>query len=191
MAQMARFSYSDEIKDRVPLSEAMTFYGLRLVMGRTQCPFHNGKDRNLSVKRDHFRCFVCGEHGDVITFVMRYFGLSFMDAMRKLNDDFNLRLPLDKKDQTVVFVPTPDQTEKQRKSQEHKKQLEELQKRYEEAFGAYAACDVIVMRCKPVSAVGVAGISEAYAWALKNIDRCWHELKEAEAELFSFEMDEE
>lgn len=188
---MTRFSYSDEIKDRVPLSEAMTFYGIRLVMGRTQCPFHNGKDRNLSVKRDRFRCFVCGEHGDVITFVMKYFGLSFMDAMRKLNDDFGLMLPLDKKDQTVVFVQTPDQTEKQRKAQERKKRLEELQKRYDEAFEAFAACDVIVTRLRPVSAVGVAGISEAYAWAVKNIDRCWHELKEAEAELFSVEMDED
>lgn len=184
-------NYADEIKARIPLLESLNFYGFHPSYNRMPCPFHNGKDRNLSIKRDHFRCFVCGEHGDVITFVMKYFGLSFMDAMRKLNDDFGLRLPLDKKDQTVAFVPTPDQTEKQRKAQERKKRLEELQKRYEDAFGAYAACDVIIMRCKPVSAVGVAGISEAYAWALKNIDRCWHELKEAEAELFSVEMDDE
>ena len=41
-------------------------------------------------------CFGCGAHGSVIDFVAQLFGLDVMGAVRRLNQDFNLHLPLDR-----------------------------------------------------------------------------------------------
>ena len=53
-------------------------------------PFHNGRHPILYVADDHYYCFACGEHGDVIAFVGRLFQLSPYDAARKLIADFHL-----------------------------------------------------------------------------------------------------
>ena len=39
---------------------------------------------------DHYYCFACGEHGDVIDFVSKLFHLSLYDAAQKLAVDFRL-----------------------------------------------------------------------------------------------------
>ena len=50
---------------------------------RGPCPFHHGKDANFSVTaRGGFKCFVCGESGDVFTFVQKYLGLDFVEAVK-------------------------------------------------------------------------------------------------------------
>lgn len=58
--------------------------------GRIPCPLHNGKDNNFSYKQGYFKCFVCGEHGSVIDFVMKLFGISYPQAIIRLDADFNL-----------------------------------------------------------------------------------------------------
>lgn len=42
-------------------------------------------------------CFGCGFHGDSIEIVRKLFGLDAFGAMVKLNDDFNLGLPIGRK----------------------------------------------------------------------------------------------
>ena len=83
-------SVFDEIKDRVTALEAVTHYGISVNRkGMCCCPFHN--DKNPSMKVDsRFHCFGCGADGDVIDFVSDYFGLSAIDAAKKLNDYFFL-----------------------------------------------------------------------------------------------------
>jgi DNA primase len=39
-----------------------------------------------------YHCFGCQEHGDVITFIQKFFGLSFRDALRKIDADFGLNI---------------------------------------------------------------------------------------------------
>ena len=58
--------------------------------GKALCPFHNDRHPSLYVADDHYYCFACGEHGDVIDFVGRLFQLSPYDAARKLMADFHL-----------------------------------------------------------------------------------------------------
>ena len=49
------------------------------------CPFHEDKSPSFFVFDDqHFKCFGCGEHGDVIDFVQKMYNLSFQDALRYL-----------------------------------------------------------------------------------------------------------
>jgi len=53
-----------------------------------RCPFHEDSTASLSVSFIEagwvYRCFGCGEQGDVIRFVMKSEGCSFIDALRKL-----------------------------------------------------------------------------------------------------------
>ena len=58
--------------------------------GKALCPFHNDRHPSLYVADDHYYCFACGEHGDVIDFVGKLFQLSPYDAARKLMADFHL-----------------------------------------------------------------------------------------------------
>ena len=79
------------IKENVNLREAAELYGIDVNRyGKALCPFHNDRHPSLHVADDHYYCFACREHGDVIDFVGRLFQLSPYDAARKLIADFHL-----------------------------------------------------------------------------------------------------
>lgn len=182
-------NYANEIKDRVPLLDLLEHYGFHPVFDRIPCPFHNGKDRNMLVSNNIYKCFVCGEHGDIFAFVQRYFGLDFPSAIAKINDDFMLGFPIEKK-LTRAELDEANKREKERRARAvaKRRRLEEIKRRYEDALQDYTTCDVILMRCAPISPS--TGFSDAFAYAVKNRDRAWYELKEAEADLFRYRQEE-
>jgi DNA primase len=50
---------------------------------RGPCPFHHGKHDNFSVlPRGTFMCFVCGEKGNVYSFIQKHLGLDFVEAVK-------------------------------------------------------------------------------------------------------------
>ena len=79
------------VKENVNLREAAELYGIDVNRyGKALCPFHNDRHPSLYVTDDHYHCFACGAHGDVIDFVGKLFQLSPYDAARKLMADFHL-----------------------------------------------------------------------------------------------------
>ena len=79
------------VKENVNLREAAELYGIDVNRyGKALCPFHNDRHPSLYVADDHYHCFACGEHGDVIDFVSKLFRLSLYDAAQKLAADFHL-----------------------------------------------------------------------------------------------------
>ena len=79
------------VKESVNLREAAELYGIDVNRyGKALCPFHNDRHPSLLVADEHYYCFACGEHGDVIDFVGRLFQLSPYNASRKLMADFHL-----------------------------------------------------------------------------------------------------
>ena len=56
------------------------------------CPFHNEKTPSFVVSEDKqiFTCFGCGQSGDVISFVEKYYNLSFQEAIEKLASEYNI-----------------------------------------------------------------------------------------------------
>lgn len=63
---------------------------------RARCPFHNGNnDTSFSVsdKQQFYHCFNCGASGNVLTFVMEYEGLEFVDAIETLAAQLGLEVP--------------------------------------------------------------------------------------------------
>lgn len=83
--------------------------------GRIPCPLHNGKDNNFSYKGQYFKCFVCGEGGTVIDFVMKLFGLNFRQAVLRINSDFHLGLTPSKPDRAARSAALEARREEQRK----------------------------------------------------------------------------
>ncbi len=75
----ARVNIVDVIGSCVSLKRAGTSY-----MGC--CPFHKEKTPSFSVSdtRGFYHCFGCGESGDVIKFVQKYYNLDFTDAVERL-----------------------------------------------------------------------------------------------------------
>lgn len=58
------------------------------------CPFHNEKTPSFSVSVDKqiYKCFGCGEAGNVITFVMKTKGLSYVESIEYLAEKANISI---------------------------------------------------------------------------------------------------
>jgi len=83
-------------REAVPAVEAARFYGLDVKSNNTACcPFHADDKPSLSFSKGYFRCFGCGAHGDSVNYVSLLFGLKPIDAVRRLDRDFGLNLPID------------------------------------------------------------------------------------------------
>jgi len=54
---------------------------------RGPCPFHQGTNNNFSVMpKGGYTCFVCGEKGNVFTFVQKRLGLTFVEAVKYVGE---------------------------------------------------------------------------------------------------------
>lgn len=79
------------VKTSINTREAAERYGVEVNRhGKALCPFHNDRHPSLFVDDDHYHCFACGEHGDVIDFTSKLHGLSLYDAAKKLAYDFGI-----------------------------------------------------------------------------------------------------
>ena len=93
-----RIDYAEIIKSSIPMQEVVERYtGQRPIRNRIRCPIHHGSDLNMRIYRNSYHCFVCHATGDVIQFVQSVLGLPFQDAMKRLNEDFRLNLPIGEK----------------------------------------------------------------------------------------------
>ena len=59
------------------------------------CPFHGEKTPSFMVNpaRQSFHCFGCGEGGDVLSFMMKYYNLTFPEAIKDLAQRYQITLP--------------------------------------------------------------------------------------------------
>ena len=79
------------VKYGVNCREAAERYGVSVNrQGKALCPFHNDRHPSLYAADDHYYCFACGEHGDVIDFAAKLFALPLYEAAQKLAADFHL-----------------------------------------------------------------------------------------------------
>lgn len=87
----------DEIRDRVDLVDLISGYVNLKKSGANYmglCPFHNEKTPSFSVSpsKQIFKCFGCGEGGDVISFIMKKENLGFREAVEFLAEKYNITL---------------------------------------------------------------------------------------------------
>ena len=79
------------VKYGVNFREAAERYGVSVNrQGKALCPFHNDRHPSLYVADDHYYCFACGAHGDVIDFAANFFDLPLYEAAQRLAADFGI-----------------------------------------------------------------------------------------------------
>lgn len=94
-----------QVRDRVSIAD---YAGKRLSWHKQKsrpsagdywacCPFHQEKSPSFHVldQKGLFKCFGCGEKGDVFTLAMKLEGLSFPEAVEKFADIAGVQLPKD------------------------------------------------------------------------------------------------
>lgn len=79
----------DEVRERCDLVEIVSQYVALRRSGRTMvglCPFHNEKTPSFHVnpERQRWKCFGCGEGGDVFNFIQKIDNLTFREALEHL-----------------------------------------------------------------------------------------------------------
>lgn len=75
------------LRHAAPLEEAAERYGT-VRRGFMRCPFHADRVPSLKLYGDHFHCFGCGAHGDVVDLTAGLLGCSKAEAARWLEADF-------------------------------------------------------------------------------------------------------
>ena len=90
--------FLDEIRARLTLSDIIGRSVKLTRKGREYtglCPFHNEKTPSFTVSDDKnfYHCFGCGAHGDVISYLIENYGLSFPDAVERLAAEAGLEVP--------------------------------------------------------------------------------------------------
>ena len=83
------------VSERISLDKLISKYAKLEPTGKgfkCLCPFHNEKTPSFHINTDmnFFYCFGCGISGNAITFLMKKEGYSYIDAVRKLGEDFNI-----------------------------------------------------------------------------------------------------
>ncbi len=61
------------------------------------CPFHGEKSPSFSVSpaKQFYHCFGCGKNGNAISFLMEHAGMSFVEAVKDLAQQYGLQVPED------------------------------------------------------------------------------------------------
>ena len=86
----------ETIKAAVSPADAADRYGLTVSRnGMTLCPFHDDHHPSLRLYDDHFYCFACAAHGDVIDLTAKLLGISVPEAIRRLEEDFGINTEAD------------------------------------------------------------------------------------------------
>ncbi len=91
-------SIVEEVRSRADLVEIISEHTRLKRSGRTfrgPCPLHGGEGPNFSVDpaRNVFKCFVCGEGGDLFAFPMKHLGMNFTEAVRWIASRVGVEIP--------------------------------------------------------------------------------------------------
>ena len=88
----------EQIKNSLDIVDVISKYVLLKKTGRNYqglCPFHNEKTPSFVVTQDKqiFKCFGCGEGGDVIAFLMKINNQTFAEVIEEQASVLGIELP--------------------------------------------------------------------------------------------------
>ena len=182
-------NFADEIKQRVSMIEMLQHYGIETNRSNfCRCPFHQEKSASFKAYPGSrgFYCYGCHESGSVIDFVMKFFGLSFGDAIKKINEDFSLGLPIGEKlDHRKQLEMQKQAFLRKREMNAKKAEQERLENAYWEAFDEWKRLDDSKRNYAPKTPT--EPLHPLFVEALKNITGAEYNLSCAEIERYEYE----
>lgn len=88
-----------EIKERVMFIDVAQEYGIQLKRKGSHyvclCPFHQEKTPSMVIYEDGYKCFGCGQAGDIISFISELQGLKPIDAAKDIIQRCGLPIAVD------------------------------------------------------------------------------------------------
>lgn len=118
--------FIQKVKENVNIVDVLGSYIDLQKKGRNYmaiCPFHDDHRPSLCVNENTqtYRCFVCGEHGDVISFVQKYENISFTEAVKKVAAFSGIKMP--ERAQRKSFSPEYQKRQRLYKAMEKSQEL--------------------------------------------------------------------
>ena len=160
----------EEVKELVDVPTAARHYGVEVHRGNMAlCPFHRERNPSCKLYADHYYCFGCQAHGDVIRLVQELFGLTPIEAVKQINSDFGLGLDVDK---------PPDMAAVNRRRQEIARQKAEqakIERMYDILLRYYTLLDRYKMQYAPKTPDDE--IDVRYVYAVHHIEYAWYLLE--------------
>ncbi len=187
--EMNPFDCIKEVRRLVTVKDVCMRYGIPLnEKGFTTCFIHGEKTPSLRVYPGNrgFYCFGCHAHGDVVDFVGAYFGISTADAVKRLNNDFCLGLPLDGKEisaesQKALQERLWAEQERIRKCNAKRQRLED---EYRRAADEYARYEYYIRTFRPHTEQ--EQLHPLFVEALNRIGQAEMRMDEAKNDLYYF-----
>jgi len=98
MATITWEDVKEQVKDRLDIVDVVSQSVILKKKGQNFwgcCPFHNEKTPSFSVNpaKGIFKCFGCGEGGDVFSFLMKTRNQSFVDCLREQAEILGIEMP--------------------------------------------------------------------------------------------------
>lgn len=166
----------DTVKKSVQIKTVMERCGIVFKGNTCLCPFHNDKHPSMSIHQQKgvFKCWACGVGGDVIEFVRLYNGLDFVNAVKQINNDFELGLTISDKPLTSAKIQEQSTQQAIKKGINAIKQLDFNKWRSNtiqalKSFIRQLQADL--RQYKPTAEKDIQELNERYVYALQNIDR--------------------
>lgn len=152
----------DEVKELVDVGAAARSYGVEVHRGNMAlCPFHRERNPSCKLYTDHYYCFGCQAHGDVIKLVQEFFSLSAIEAVKQINSDFALGLDVDK-------PPDMEKVNRRRREiAERKAEKARVEHMYDVLLRYFTLLDKYKMRYAPSSPDDET--DRRFVYALQNI----------------------
>lgn len=118
------------IKSSVTMRDVCNIEGIIVNRGGSAiCPFHDDKRPSMRIYRDHFHCFACGAHGDVIDYYQLRYNMTFLEAIEAIVKLFDLPVIIEhdtspERAAEILETSRRKAAERRKKAQKQKEKLD-------------------------------------------------------------------
>jgi len=160
----------NDIKELVDVPTAARYYGVEVHRGNMAlCPFHRERHPSCKLYNDHYYCYGCQAHGDVIKLVQELYGLKPIEAVKQINIDFGLGLDVNKPPDTEEI------NKRRREIAERKARKARIEHMYDILLRYYILLDKYKMCYAPKAPEDE--IDRRYVYAVHHIEYAWYLLE--------------